>query len=148
MLPPIRYPDGARYLKIGHGTWFERPLATRDDAAAWLRGDGDAEVRDALSAMLERIFPGLRRVVTVADRCIYDATDGARPFVDMLPGARVGCCVGGNGFAAKSSDEIGRVAALMMISAIDGAPWSYDIPAETFRAQYDDEPCDEPPPAP
>ena len=50
LLPPIRYPDGARYLKIGHGTWFERPLATRDDAAAWLRGDGDAEVLQCLGA--------------------------------------------------------------------------------------------------
>ena len=46
--------------------------------------------------------------------------------------ARLGVLVGGNGYGAKSSDEIGRMGANMILQ---GA-WDYDMPKEVFKAQW------------
>jgi hypothetical protein len=40
--------------------------------------------------------------------------------------------VGGNGKAAKSSDEIGRLAANLVLAG----GWQDDLPAEAFRAHF------------
>ena len=51
------------------------------------------------------------------------------PYVDQLDEGLF-VCAGGCGSAAKSSDEIGHMGALL---AQHGA-WSYDLPASTFQA--------------
>mmetsp|Transcript_170812 Transcript_170812/g.542770 ORF Transcript_170812/g.542770 Transcript_170812/m.542770 type:complete len:279 (+) Transcript_170812:471-1307(+) len=149
VLPPVPYPaepgqKETHFLKIGHGAWFECPLTGPEAARSWMSGEAGANVRDgvgaseALCGMLEDLFPGLlgRAREVVVDRCMWDVTPGMRPFVDVLPGGHVGVCGGGNGFAAKSSDELGRVAALMMIGDLEDTGWSYDIPRETFTAVF------------
>ena len=50
------------------------------------------------------------------------------PYVDLIS-ANFGVAMGGNGWAAKSSDEIGRVAAEMVINS----KWTYDLPKDTFK---------------
>jgi sarcosine oxidase len=52
--------------------------------------------------------------------------------VDKLPGGRVGILTGGNGSAAKSADEIGRMGAQMMLHE----QWTYDLEAEHFRGRF------------
>ena len=61
------------------------------------------------------------------DYCVVTETKTDRPYIDKVH-AQLGVAIGGNGYAAKSSDEIGRIAASMMI---DG--WRSDIPKDTFR---------------
>ena len=61
------------------------------------------------------------------DYCVVTETKTDRPYIDKVH-AQLGVAIGGNGYAAKSSDEIGRIAVSMMT---DG--WSSDIPKQTFR---------------
>ena len=109
-LPPIRYPDGKIYVKIG-GTLREPVrLRGRDELNAWFHGDGNPLENAATEAVLRRMIPGLdaRAIRTVACTVTYTAHD--RPYVDELePGLFV--AMGGCGAAAKSSDAIGRLAA-------------------------------------
>ena len=63
------------------------------------------------------------------DYCVVTETKTDRPYIDKIH-AQLGVAIGGNGYAAKSSDEIGRIAAALMI---DG--WSSDIPKDVFRLQ-------------
>ena len=63
------------------------------------------------------------------DYCVVTETKTDRPYIDKVH-AQLGVAIGGNGYAAKSSDEIGRIAAALMT---DG--WSSDIPKDVFRLQ-------------
>ena len=119
---------------------------------AWYRGigdDQDREARDQLTAMLQRLIPGLKPLRTVYDRCCVTCTAHGRPYLDRRLGkdgevGPVGCCVGGNGYAAKSSDEIGRLAARMMLweansttpssTSDEDDGWGDGIPTQVFRA--------------
>lgn len=106
LLPPIRYPDGGWYLKIG-GPTDDPTLDTRQALLTWFRGVGDARAADALLERLHRLVPDLRPegVRTVA--CATTHTPSGQPLVAWLDD-RVAVAVGGNGAAAKSADEIGR----------------------------------------
>ncbi len=46
---------------------------------------------------------------------------------------RLGIAIGGNGFGAMMSDEMGRMAA-DMIGGVEG--WSHDIPKEQLKARF------------
>lgn len=129
ILPPIQYPDGRWYVKLGTGR-FDRRLTTLDELGGWFRGLGDPEERDGLHQTLISLIPDLEGAPFHTDTCAVTATTSGYPYVDLIADGRVCIAVGGNGKAAKSSDEIGRLAADL---ALAGA-WRDDLPAEAFRA--------------
>jgi sarcosine oxidase len=108
LLPPIRYPDGGLWIKIG-GDPVDLPLepAAMGD---WFRGPGKPEVAGYLREVLDRLMPGLRVLRTRTEACAVTFTREDRPLVDRLSPhvtiATAGCARG-----AKGSDEIGRLAA-------------------------------------
>lgn len=59
--------------------------------------------------------------------CIITETLTVRPYIDMVH-SQLGVAIGGNGYAAKSSDEIGRLAVSMMQGL-----WDTTISHDTFR---------------
>jgi sarcosine oxidase len=131
LLPPIRYPDGRWYVKIGTGE-FEHRLETLDELGDWFRHRGAAEDRAALHETLLALIPDLAGAPIHTDTCAVTATASGYPYVDLLADGRVGVAVGGNGKAAKSADEIGRLAAELVLT---GA-WRDALPAEPFRARF------------
>lgn len=56
-----------------------------------------------------------------------EETPTDRPYIDKVH-AQLGVAIGGNGYAAKSSDEIGRLAACMMTEG-----WNSEIPQDVFK---------------
>jgi sarcosine oxidase len=66
------------------------------------------------------------------DSCVTTFTPTGQLYVDKLEGGRIGVVVGGNGSAAKSADEIGRLGALML----QHQEWVYDLEAAHFRARF------------
>jgi sarcosine oxidase len=108
LLPPIRYPDGGLWIKIG-GDPVDLPV---EGAAMteWFRGTGSPSVAAHLRAVLDALLPGLKVVRTRTEACVVTFTPGDRPLVDRLSPhvtiATAGCARG-----AKASDEIGRLAA-------------------------------------
>jgi sarcosine oxidase len=130
MLPPIRYPDGRYYLKIGGS---HEPLITLKGAAelqAWFQS-GDSQVEaEALQGVLLGLLPGLQVVSFHFKPCVTTYTPHNRPFVDAIETGQIFVATGGCGAAAKSSNEIGRMAALL----VEQGQWRYDLAAEHFKA--------------
>ncbi len=114
LLPPIKYPDGKWLIKIGPSTAFAPPLSTVDDVDAWFRrGALDPAFETKARATFGQLFPGIEAVSWRPLLCVTDNTPKQNAYIDILaPGW--GICTGGNGWAAKSSDEIGLLAAQMM----------------------------------
>ena len=125
-LPPIEYPDGRRYFKIGGGG-PERPLETLEQAQAWFRGsDQPLEVEELIS-LAHDLAPALRDAPTSWLRCAVTSTSTGYPYLGPVSD-RVFVAAGGNGTAAKSSDEIGRLAAIVA----SDQPWPAEYRAEDF----------------
>jgi glycine/D-amino acid oxidase-like deaminating enzyme len=131
VLPPIRYPNGGVYVKLGTGD-FKHPLTTPEALMAWFRTHGADEDRQLLHETLVAMIPALEGAPCHSDSCAIETTPSDYPYVDAVDDAgRMVVAVGGNGRAAKSSDEIGRLGARRLL---DG-DWTDDLPAAAFRVQ-------------
>lgn len=126
--PPTTYPDGRVGLKIGGPLHTHPTLDTPAAMRAWFQSPGNPAEIAALEQVLAELVPGLVADSWVAKPCMNTYTAHGYPYVGQLA-AGVFVCTGGCGGAAKSSDEIGHMGALL---AQHGA-WHYDLPAETFR---------------
>jgi sarcosine oxidase len=127
LLPPIEYPDGRHYVKIGSGT-FPRPLESAVAAGRWFREPDGDDILNALHAIARELIPALEGAPTSYQTCMTTHTATGRPYIGELS-RRVFVAAGGNGSAAKSSDEIGRLAALRLLDA--AWPEEYDPAAFT-----------------
>ena len=124
VLPPIRYPDGKIWMKIGGEFCTPEPPAefegcavivkkeirTFEDAAAWYQSRGSPAEHESLVRMFQLLFPSITVLSSRMDCCVIPYTPSRRPYVEAIrPGLVVAC--GCNGFAAKSADALGRLAA-------------------------------------
>lgn len=126
LLPPVRYPDGRSYLKIGGE--HDSPLAS--DAAAlnaWFRGTGSAAAGAALLAQLRAVMPGLVIDKPHGAACAVSFTATGYPYIGRID-AGTTVLTGGNGAAAKCADALGRLGA---IAALGG-----DLAAEGFGTDF------------
>lgn len=131
ILPPIQYPDGKWYVKLGTG-FFPHEMCTLDELGDWFRGPGAAEDRAALHETLVSLIPDLAGARIHTDTCAVTATASGYPYIELIADGRLCIAVGGNGQAAKSSDEIGRLAADLLLAG----EWRDDLPAGAFRARF------------
>ncbi|MBK9052737.1 MAG: FAD-dependent oxidoreductase [Chloroflexi bacterium] len=114
LLPPIRYPDGHFYLKMGCDTAADQSLTGLDAMREWMiYGDGDVHKAE-LQAALEAIIPGLRAPTWFTKRCLVTYTPHGKPYIDQLT-ERVFVATGGNGTSAKCADTLGHLAAQLML---------------------------------
>jgi sarcosine oxidase len=131
LLPPVRYPDGRTYLKIG-GDPDDLLLATEQDIRAWFRGGGRETTRDHLQGIIARLVPGLKEVRPSMAACVTSFTPDNYPAIGFAS-ERIAVLTGGCGAAAKSSDEIGRLgAALLQHGAIEDDAYG-DVFSPVFR---------------
>jgi glycine/D-amino acid oxidase-like deaminating enzyme len=131
ILPPIRYPDGKYYVKIGGGP-LSRVLRSLEELIGWFRSPGDAQEARQLTELLHKVMPQLRPVSLHTESCVTSYTRTGYPYAALLPGERIGVLTGGNGSAAKSADEIGRMGAELLRAG----QWTYDLDAAHFRAHF------------
>jgi sarcosine oxidase len=115
MLPPVRYPDGRLYLKIG-GEVSSPLIESGAEMAAWFRGGGDREVGARLMAEMRRVLPGLSVEAESVGPCAVVWTETGFPYIAEAGDGAVVLC-GGNGAAAKCGDELGRLGALVATGA-------------------------------
>jgi sarcosine oxidase len=131
MLPPVRYPDGRLYLKIG-GQLDGPRIRSGAEMDAWFRGPGDAEVGGRLMAEMRRVLPMLEVEAETTGPCAVVWTKTGKPYVAPAgPGVTVLC--GGNGAAAKCGDELGRLGAVVA----RGESLAAEGYAATFEAAWD-----------
>lgn len=135
-IPPVRYPDGKQYIKIG-GQMFGAP-ETRDIAKIieWFHTDGHAGEGAALKEVLCTLIPSMDALSFQTKPCVVTYTAHDNVYIDKVHIDEVDSglyvAAGGGGAAAKSSNEIGRAAALL----VEHESWKYDIPAEEFAVTY------------
>ncbi|MEO0913130.1 MAG: FAD-dependent oxidoreductase [Pseudomonadota bacterium] len=115
ILPPIRYPDGKIYLKIG-GDPVDKPLSTAEEIHAWYRTQGSAEIRDHLEASIRRLMPTLAIRSTHSAACMTTFSQTGYPIITRLTD-RITVATAGNGAGAKCSDELGRLGAAALLNA-------------------------------
>ena len=119
VLPPIRYPDGKVYMKLG-GDPDDISLSSPDEIGEWFRSGGRAEVRDDQEARFRALFPAVDVASVKMDACMTTWTDDLRPEISRLSD-RVSVASAGNGAGAKCSDELGRRgAALVAETKLEG----------------------------
>ena len=114
LLPPIRYPDGKLYVKIG-GDPSDVVLEREADIRAWFRDGQNAPAAVHLEAVLRRMLPDLDPLAVRSIRCVTTFTRHGRPYVGFTRAPSIAVMTGGNGRAAKSSDEIGRLGAGLLV---------------------------------
>jgi sarcosine oxidase len=109
LLPPIRYPDGRTYLKMG-GDTVDVILRDTADMQDWFRSGGNRAVGRMLEAQVLARMPGLRVQSSHVQPCVTTFTPQNIPALERVS-PRLSVAVGGCGRGAKCSDELGRLGA-------------------------------------
>jgi sarcosine oxidase len=130
-LPPILYPDGKTYLKIGGTLRATKYVHSTDEVRDWFHTDGNPMEVEALREVLLTMIPDLAAASFQSKPCVVTYTAHDRPYIDQLDTA-IYLAAGGCGASAKSSNEIGRIGALL----VGQDNWHYDLPAENFAVRY------------
>lgn len=128
ILPPVPYPDGRWYLKIGADHDRDQDVSTREAMQAYMSGPGSRATADALREVVFNLIPLLRGARTRTKPCLLTYSPHGYPMIDEVePGwfvATAGC-----GKSAKSSDQSGKLAADLVL----GRSWE-GFAREDFRA--------------
>ncbi|MBY3156936.1 FAD-dependent oxidoreductase [Rhizobium laguerreae] len=127
LLPPIRYPDGKFYLKIGGDP---DDLALRDDTEmrAWFKTEGRDMVRAHLKRIVEGLVPDMVPLSISTAACVVSHTESGYPMIGYSSSPEIAVLTGCAGTSAKSSDEIGRLGAELLLSGgISGQGYSTDF---------------------
>ena len=130
--PPLRYPDGNLYVKIGGFHDRDATLDSLEALNTYFRSGGSRHQGAELRDVLGNIIPVMASAEGMTKPCVVAYTPRNRPFVDSVADAGIYVAAGGCGAAAKSSDEIGRMAALL----VQHGTWRHDLSAELFRVEF------------
>ncbi len=131
IIPPVQYPDGKTYLKFGkHDTTKE--LTTLEDMNSHYTNGPDMSQVEELVVEAKKLLPGLKVESVRGESCVTCKTPGiVAPFIDVVaPG--LGVATGGCGRAGMSCDEIGRLAATLLLEG----HWDSEIPRDATRAKF------------
>ncbi|MCJ8518428.1 sarcosine oxidase [Pseudorhizobium tarimense] len=129
LLPPVRYPDDRIYLKIG-GDPDDVLLERESDIRSWFRSGGRESTHRHLTQVMERLMPRLDLSRASMAACVTSFTPTGYPAISMSESSRIGVLSGGCGAAAKSSDEIGRLGAeLLLHGAVRDDSYAADFEA-------------------
>jgi sarcosine oxidase len=130
LLPPVRYPDGKLYLKIG-GEPGDRMIDNDTEMRAWFRSGGDEAVRQHLMDIVKTLVPQIKQDDVLMSACVVSYTPSGYPAIGFTSTPRIAVMTGGCGAAAKSCDEIGRLGAeLILTDRIQEGPYQTDFAPE------------------
>lgn len=133
ILPPIRYPDGHLYVKIGIGTEADAQLETFEDLTNWFKSKGSERNRLELTDVFEGIIPVLKECPDRhTDTCVTTYSASGLPCIDYVAGSRLAVAVCGNGKGAKGSDDWGYAAARLL----EGGDWDHPVPRLKLKAVF------------
>ncbi|KAJ8029279.1 putative sarcosine oxidase [Holothuria leucospilota] len=131
LLPPIQYPNGKFYLKLGHHKSFKKKFSTLKEVKDWFIQGGDEEIGEYLLHLIHHFIEDFEETSVECDAAVTTGTPSGYPYCGMVT-PNIGVLVGGNGYGAKSSDEIGRMGAMM----IKNGRWNHDLPEEKFKPRF------------
>jgi sarcosine oxidase len=119
LLPPVQYPDGKWYLKIGA---FPHQLQMADDETdlrKWFQHEPSDEETRLTKEVLQELMPRLKVLSHRAVPCVWTYAPQTQPYIKILEKedakGRIGVATGGCGRGAKSSDAIGKLGAELLM---------------------------------
>jgi sarcosine oxidase len=115
MVPPVLYPDGGYYLKIGMNTIYDHFFESVDTIQHWFTNPIPAVNKTTLVNVLNNILPGFSTDYCISKSCIIARTDNRLPIIQALTN-KLFVCTAGNGYGAMASDGIGYTAAQMVLN--------------------------------
>ncbi|MCB0209975.1 MAG: FAD-dependent oxidoreductase [Anaerolineae bacterium] len=131
MVPGVQYSDGKTYIKIG-GYMHNTPVARSfEELRTWFNTGGSRAEAEALKAVLLDCIPDLNATAFRQKPCVITYTAHERPYIDTLEEGRIFVAAGGCGTSAKSSNEIGRLAASL---TVHNAWLDQELHAKDFQA--------------
>jgi glycine/D-amino acid oxidase-like deaminating enzyme len=98
----------------------------------WFRNPIPKARREHMEALLRSVFPDTAFGKLLFEPCCGTQTPTRYPYIEQAEDERLVWLVGCNTYAAKSADELGRLAARL---TIDGR-WTDDLDPTLFRAAY------------
>jgi sarcosine oxidase len=110
LVPPTLYPDGTVRLKMGASRRVPVRLETATERRLWMRGDAHRDDLPGLRRLVEALIPRLSARSFETRPCLITDTLTGLPHIDRLD-ERTVLAAGGNGYAGKSADAIGSLAA-------------------------------------
>ncbi|MCB9252709.1 MAG: FAD-binding oxidoreductase [Flavobacteriales bacterium] len=115
LIPPVQYPDGNFYLKIGSNhigdVYFKDPASVRD----WFLKADVSEHKAKLLKALKILLPELTTEKSVTKKCIISRTLHGRPYIGETDQKGLYLAGGCNGYSAMCSESIGRLGAELML---------------------------------
>lgn len=127
ILPPIAYPDGNHYLKLGCGSDQDEALDSPEKLDTWFKSKGSENNRQDFISFMKWMYPPLNHCKTwLTDTCATTYTPKGFPIIDFVDDGRVVLAVGGCGKGAKGSDEWGNIAARTVL----GLNWEHPFSRE------------------
>ena len=126
ILPPVLYPDGRTYIKIG-GDAVDIELRSTAEMIDWFRGGGDPVAGAAIADILIGLMPGLRYRSISYDSCATSFSPNGNPFI-YAQTDHIIALTAGNGAGAKCADELGRLGAVVATGG--------DIPADMYDGAF------------
>jgi len=125
-VPPVEYPDGSVRIKIG-GNRKDTILLEPHELIEWFHSDGDPVEIDSLTENLFALLPDAPLGDVVTAPCVITGTPTGAPYIGWIDDG-VAVAIAGNGSAAKSSDELGRLGATLF----SDAGWDSPIDPASF----------------
>jgi len=114
IVPPTEYPDGEVYLKLG-ATRHDQWVLSQKDRRAWMTGSQHEADLDWLRGLMLGVLPGLQAETWLTKPCLIPDTPTKLPYLEIVEPELV-MAVGTNGYAAKSADAIGALAAGLVLN--------------------------------
>ncbi len=111
VLPPIKYPDGKYYVKMGGDREMAFEFTELKQLIDWFHSSGGEEAARDFKALMEQLLPNMKAEEWISKPCVITDTKTERPYIGPIE-PNLFVATGGCGAAAKSSDEFGRIAAL------------------------------------
>jgi sarcosine oxidase len=118
-------------LKIG-GSLRDSESVEQAALTEWFHGDGNPTEVKALQNSLTGLLPGIEVRSWAQKPCVVTNTATDHPYVGWVDDG-IAVALGGCGAAAKSSDELGRLASTLF----ESANWTDTLPAAAFEPVFD-----------
>ncbi|OHE74943.1 MAG: hypothetical protein A3F67_10725 [Verrucomicrobia bacterium RIFCSPHIGHO2_12_FULL_41_10] len=132
LLPPIKYPDDKWYVRIGPGMQpIVKELNTLEQMRQWYINQEITKQQHAFLAKMQQILlPDLKPKSIREACCIIEKTPTHHPYIGQInEDNSLNIVAGGNGHGARGSDEIGRLAA----NVVMGNEWDFPIKLDHFK---------------
>lgn len=123
LIKPLRYPDGNYYLKMGANIPNDIYFNTLPDIQEWIRNGNKVDSRPILVKALKSLLPKISILEVHEKRCIVCYTKHNKPYIGQI-GKGLFVAAGGNGYAAMSSDALGKIAASVLLENRFPTPFS------------------------